>query len=104
MNIVTLTSNPTSVKGLEYIGYANGETAIANSDSIWDCPKYSEAIAYWDYNVVSNVLAVKYKSNADTYYQYEGVPFTEIFGLLMAESLGAYIAKVIKPRYGVVKA
>jgi hypothetical protein len=99
----SLTSNPTAVKGLDYIGYANGETAVANHNSIWDCPKYSEAIAYWDYNVVSNLLAVKYK-NSDTYYNYEGVPFTAMFGLLMADSLGAYIATVIKPRYGVVKA
>jgi len=91
----SLTSN--SIKD---IAYANGETALALNDSIWDCPKYSDAIAFWDYNVVSNVLAVKYK-NSDTYYHYEGVPFLTMFGLLMAESLGAFIAKEIKPNHRV---
>lgn len=46
------------------------------------------------------MLVVQYK-NSDTFYRYEGVPFTAMFALMSADSLGAFIAREIKPNYSV---
>ena len=83
------------------VTYANNEWAWVREDSISSATLYSTAIEYWYYNVKTNVLTVHYK-NSDTYYDYEGVPFTAMFALMSADSLGAFIAKEIKPKYGLV--
>jgi hypothetical protein len=86
----------------EFIAYANGETAIVRKDSVSSCTDHSEAIRYWSYDVRNQTLTVQYRKS-DTFYRYEEVPYAVIFALLTAESLGAYIAKEVKPNYGVVK-
>jgi hypothetical protein len=83
------------------VTYANNEWAWVREDSISSATNNSTAIGYWHYNVKTNVLTVQYK-NSDTYYDYEGVPFTAMFALMSADSLGAFIAKEIKPIYGLV--
>lgn len=102
MNTTTITHDTTTQKGIDYIGYANGEIAMATATAISSCPKYSEAIAYWDYNVADKMLVVRYMSSSRFYY-YKEVPYTVIFGLLTADSIGAYIAKEIKPNYEMMK-
>jgi hypothetical protein len=102
MTVTATLTHDTTTEGLDFITYANGETAMASETSIGSCPKHSEAIAYWDYKVADKMLVVRYKSSTRFYY-YEEVPYTVIFGLLTADSLGAYIAKEVKPKYGTMK-
>jgi hypothetical protein len=90
----------TYIKGDIYIDYANDETAVVGQDRISSLPKNSSAIEYWNYNTKTNGLCVQYKSS-DTFYWYEGVPFVTIFALMNADSLGAFIAKEIKPNFSV---
>jgi hypothetical protein len=93
----TVTSTGETSKGL---GYANGEMAWFRDNSIASSTMYSTAIAYWTYDVVTKDFIVKYKSS-ETYYTYEGVPHSVIFDMMFADSLGAFIAKTIKPTYSV---
>lgn len=86
----------------EFIDYANGETAVIRKNSIASCPDHSEAISYWSYDVEYKTLIVHYKKS-ENYYRYSEVPYTVIFALMTANSLGAYIAKEIKPNHEVVK-
>lgn len=86
----------------EFIAYANGETAVVRKDNISSCTDYSEAIQYWCYDVKYETLVVQYR-NSDNFYRYDAVPYTVIFALMTADSLGAYIAKEIKPNHQVVK-
>jgi len=83
------------------VTYANNEWAFVREEHISSSTKYSTAIDWWRYGVKSNILTVKYK-NSETFYDYEGVPFTAMFALMSADSLGAFIAKEIKPIYGLV--
>jgi hypothetical protein len=82
------------------VTYANNEWAWVREDSISSAPMHSTAISHWHYNVKTNVLTVQYK-NSETFYDYEGVPFTAMFALMTADSLGAFIAKEIKPNFSV---
>jgi hypothetical protein len=83
------------------VTYANNEWAWVREDSISSAPLHSTAISHWHYNVKTNVLTVQYKGS-ETFYYYEGVPFSAMFALMSADSLGAFIAKEIKPIYGLV--
>ena len=48
----------------------------------------------------SETLVVVYKGNEKKYF-YEAVPAYKIFQMLASESLGAFIAKAIKPHHEV---
>lgn len=82
--------------------YANGENAyfIMDGKYLSSVTKNSTAIGFWYYDLNAKKLVVQYKSS-DTYYHYEGVPFQVIFDLMLADSLGHFIAKVVKPNYSV---
>lgn len=98
MSETTLTHiNSVIGKGLNY---ANGEMAWITGDNVRSSSQYSTAIQYWDYNVVTKNFVVKYKSG-EKFYTYEGVPYSVIIEMMFADSLGAFIAKEIKPNYSV---
>jgi hypothetical protein len=80
--------------------YANNEWAWVIGDTIACTVKNSSAIVYWAYNTSNNELRVQYKSS-ETYYTYYGVPFLTMFALMTADSLGAFIAKEIKPNFSI---
>lgn len=82
--------------------YANGEKAWLNinNDSISSACEQSSAIGYWKYNFVTKNFTVKYKLS-NNFYIYEGVPYSIIIEMMFADSLGAFIAKRIKPNYSV---
>ena len=83
------------------VTYANNEWAWVREEHISSSTRYSTAIEWWQYNVKTNKLVVQYK-NSETFYNYYGVPFALVFALMTADSLGAFIAKEIKPHYSVV--
>lgn len=83
------------------LNYANGEMAWINGDNVRSSCMHSSAISFWDYDVVTKNLIVRYKSG-DKFYRYEGVPYAVIIEMMFADSLGAFIAKTIKPAYSVV--
>lgn len=91
----------TTAFGTTIIPYSNNEQAMVNGrDSLFSFPDHSTAIEYWTYNPKTEVLTVQYKNNG-TFYHYEDVPFHVVFAMLTADSLGAYVAKEIKPKYSV---
>ena len=96
----TSTIRQSTLTSETYIDYANQELAVVGADTIGSLPHNSSAIKFWSYNIKTNELAVQYKSS-DTFYRYEGVPFYTMFALMNADSLGAFIAKEIKPNYSV---
>jgi hypothetical protein len=94
---------PTTItKDQETLTYANGEWAHFFLDGalLSSCPSNSSAIQFWSYDIRNGEFVVQYKKS-DTFYRYEAVPFKVIFDLMLAESLGAFIAKEIKPNYSV---
>jgi hypothetical protein len=96
----TSTIRQSTYTGDTFIDYANKEMAVIDDRRISSVAIHSSAIYYWSYDIVSNELVVQYKSS-DTYYHYVGVPFSTIFALMNADSLGAFIAKEIKPNFSV---
>ena len=86
--------------GVSVIEYTNNETAIVSDDRIGSICLNSSAIGYWTYNTKTNGLTVQYKSS-ETFYDYVGVPFSTIFAPMNADSLGAFIAREIKPNFSV---
>lgn len=84
------------------LAYANGEHAffMYEGSILSSMPKNSTAIKFWYYDLNDKKLVVQYKSS-DTFYHYEGVPFQVVFDLMLADSLGQFIAKVVKPNYSV---
>lgn len=90
-------------KNKEGITYANGESAFFINDgaSLGSCPNNSTAIRYWEYEIGDKQLTVRYRKS-DTYYCYKDVPFEVVFGLMLAESLGHFIATEVKPNYSVI--
>lgn len=100
-NTATFTKSPTSK--FTYIGYANSETAYVGSTYIWSYPRHSTAIAEWEYRPDRQTFVVVYKAS-ETRYLYEGVPMSVIFSMMTADSLGAFIAREVKPNYSVVGA
>lgn len=98
MSETTLTHiNHPHTKGLKY---ANLEMSILQGDEIRSYCQNSSAIRWWSYNVVTKNFTVKYHSG-EKYYTYEGVPHAVIIEMMFADSLGAFIAKTIKPNYSV---
>lgn len=100
----TLTFTPSGLTSAfrARIDYANNEIALIDTNFLSSFPDHSSAIAFWNYNLKNNLLMVRYKSS-ETFYHYEKVPFVAIFSLLTADSLGAFIAKEIKPHYSVLQ-
>ncbi len=96
-NTLTFIRNTNNDNGLTY---ANGEIAWLHETRIGSLVKDSSAIQYWTYDIVTKQLTVQYRSS-DTFYNYEEVPYTVIFEMMFADSLGAFIAKQIKPTYSV---
>ena len=92
----------TTSTGITIIPYANNETAQVSKkrNTLFSFPDHSTAIKYWHYDPKTELLSVEYQ-NSNTLYQYEGVPFAAVFAMLTADSLGAYVAKEIKPKYSV---
>lgn len=82
------------------VTYANNEWAWVKEDSIASYTTYSTAVQWWRYEAKYGILTVQYKNN-DTYYKYEGVPFYTVFAMLTADSLGAFIAREVKPHFSV---
>ena len=82
------------------IPYANGEKAFVRSHRIASVPNNSTAIRYWSYKPEKQTLTVQY-ANGDKFYDYEGVPFSAVYAMMLADSLGNFIAKNIKPFYTV---
>lgn len=82
--------------------YANDEWAHFQRDGqiLASCPKNSSAVQFWYYNLSDQELVVQYKKS-ETFYHYEGVPFPTMFALMSADSLGAFIAREIKPNFSV---
>ena len=76
----------------------NGSVYFGHDGEI-SCVPDSTAIKWWNWN--NGVLAVQYRSAPHTYYFYQAVPLEEAWNLIMAESVGAFIAKNIKPNYEV---
>lgn len=60
----------------------------------------SSAITEFHYITTKQVLIVTYKGS-DKQYFYEEVPAYKIFQMLASESIGAFIAKAIKPHHQV---
>ena len=92
----------TITKDKDLITYANGEWAHFQRDGkvLASCPNNSSAVQFWYYDLAEQKLVVQYKSS-ETFYHYEGVPFNVVFDLMLADSLGHFIAKVVKPNYSV---
>jgi len=92
----------TITKQNDTITYANGESAYFQQGGkiLASLPSNSSAIEFWYYELTTNELTVQYKSTP-TYYKYEGVPFNVVFDLMLADSLGSFIAKEVKPNYSV---
>lgn len=95
-------SNTITKRDTDCLAYSNNEHAffLANGAYLASSPKNSSAIQFWSYDIGNGNLAVQYKSSP-TFYRYEGVPFQVIFDLMLADSLGQFIAKVVKPNYSV---
>lgn len=89
-------------KNTNCLGYANEENAffIEEGKFLASLPQNSSAINFWTYELKTGELTVQYKSS-ETFYKYEGVPFQVIFDLMLADSLGQFVAKVVKPNYSV---
>lgn len=98
-NNATITYAKTGT-GRHLVTYANNEWAWVENDLICSCPRQSTAVGFWYYEPKTQALVVKYKGG-DTYYKYEGVPFFTIFAMLTADSLGAFIAREVKPHFSV---
>lgn len=81
--------------------YTNGEKAYWLTNGNLACnPTYSTAIEHWNYNPNDMTLGVIYVGST-AFYRYEGVPMRVIFDLMLAKSLGSFIANVVKPVYSV---
>lgn len=85
---------------LHRITYANDEMAFVDNrkNTVSSVCDNSTAIRWWQYDVTKNELVVLYKNNP-TYYHYAGVPYSTLFAMLSADSLGAFVAKEIKPNF-----
>lgn len=96
---ITIT-NPTYTDK-KVITYSNGENAYFLTDNLLSsCPNNSSAVGFWCYDLRQKSLTVQYKKSP-TYYIYEEVPMGVVFDLMLADSLGQFIAKVVKPNYSV---
>jgi hypothetical protein len=95
-------SNTITKRDTDCLAYSNNEHAffIIEGAYLASSPKNSSAVQFWSYDIANGTLTVQYKSSP-TFYRYESVPFQVIFDLMLADSLGQFIAKVVKPNYSV---
>lgn len=84
------------------ITYANDEWAhfLQDGTILSSVTRNSSAVKFWFYDLTNKQLTVQY-AKSETYYRYEEVPFQVIFDLMLADSLGSFIAKEVKPNYSV---
>lgn len=82
------------------IHYGDGEMAFLRKDAISSVMSRSEAVAYWQW--FRGELTVQYQGS-EAYYRYKGVSLATVFGLMNAESAGAFVATQIKPNHEVAK-
>lgn len=102
-NQITFTPQVVGVSALRaHLNYANNEIAFIDDNDLSSLCEHSSAISFWNYNLKDKSLTVRYLSS-EQFYGYENVPFVAIFSLLSADSLGAFIAKEIKPYYSVTQ-
>lgn len=80
--------------------YGNGEVAIFGYEGVWSYLRHSTAIRQWEWRYDTLEFRVMYLSS-DKEYRYEGVPMVAVWNLLMADSVGSFIATKIKPHYSV---
>jgi hypothetical protein len=73
-----------------------GRITVFNDGKIV-CLAESSMIYNWVYDSPRQELMVTFKTGAT--YTYEGVPFTEAVGLMLAESAGKYLNAHIKGTY-----
>lgn len=97
-----MTTTTITKQSADCLLYANDERAFFLNEGQWlaSLPLQSSAIQWWSYELGTGVLTVQYQSS-DTFYRYQSVPFHVIFDLMLAESLGHFIAKEVKPNYSV---
>lgn len=77
----------------------NGTFTIFADGDIAGKPE-STSIQEWTYLVTTQILIVQFKSSPKEYY-YEAVPVSKVFQMLASDSIGSFIAKVIKPHHEV---
>lgn len=77
---------------------ASGDSAFQNGEQIGSFATESKSVEYWNYDADRKELVIQYKSST-AFYIYESVPFSTLFGLLTAESIGSFVAKEVKPNY-----
>jgi len=81
---------------------ASGDNAFQNGERIGSFATESKSVEYWSYDAEQKELTVQYKSSK-AFYIYASVPFSTLFGLLTAESIGSFVAKEVKPNYEFTK-
>lgn len=83
---------------------ASGDNVYLNTDGkrVGSMAYSSTSVEYWNYKAETSELVIQYKSS-ETFYVYSGVPFSVLFGLLSAESIGSFVAKEVKPNYEFTK-
>lgn len=74
----------------------NGRVRLMPSGNLVCLSPDSTAIANWVYLTDKKVLAVKWGTRE---YHYRGVPFSVVYGLMSADSVGAFMNKEVKPKY-----
>ena len=77
----------------------NGTFCILESGNLIGHPE-SSAVYEWVYLANKGTLVVEYKGSTKEYF-YEKVPANKVFQMLASESIGAFIAKAIKPHHEV---
>jgi hypothetical protein len=80
----------------------SGDNAFLHEERIGSNAFSSSSVEYWSYKPDKKELVIQYKSS-EVFYVYEGVPFSVLFGLLSAESIGSFVAKEVKPNYEFTK-
>jgi hypothetical protein len=77
----------------------NGTFIVFDDGTLMGHPE-SSAVTEWHYLVHTATLVVEYKGSPKQYF-YEEVPSYKVFQMLASESIGAFIAKAIKPHHQV---
>jgi hypothetical protein len=77
----------------------NGTFIVFADGTLMGHPE-SSAVSEWNYLVHTATLVVEYKGSTKQYF-YEEVPSYKVFQMLASESIGAFIAKAIKPHHQV---
>jgi hypothetical protein len=75
----------------------NGTFTIYDDGAIVGNPE-SSAIHQFTYLPHTQCLVIEYVGNSEHYY-YDDVPAYKVFQMLASESIGAFVAKAIKPHH-----